>query len=221
MDRRRMLTTLLAGGTAAPLAMNTLISDALARDGRTGLRGFRGDVTVNGKPARFGMKIDSGDTVRTGPDAEAIYVIGRDAFMQRGASHVAFGSGAAADLLRVITGRLLSVFARGHRRIATPAATIGIRGTGCYIEAAEEKTYFCLCYGEAVIMRTGDPSQTETVRTRHHDKPMWLRDQPGNEMMSAAGVINHTDTELTLLEALVDRTPPFAPTVGWPPDRSY
>ena len=220
MNRRGMLTKLLAGGTVAPLALGALVGDALARDSRSGLRGFRGEVSINGAPATFGMEIRPGDTLRTGPDSEAIYVLGRDVFMQRGESHVAFGSRAAADLMRVITGRLLSVFARGQRRIATPAATIGIRGTGCYIEAGEERTYFCLCYGEAVIARAGDPGQTETVRTRHHDKPMWLRDKAGSEMMSAAGVINHTDAELTLLEGLVGRTPPFA-GIGWPPTSGY
>lgn len=220
MDRRRMLTRLLVAGSAAPLALDTLVRDALARDDRPGLRGFRGNVTINGVPAKFGMPVHPGDTVRTGAGSEAIYVIGRDAFMQRGNSHVAFGSGVAADLMRVITGRLLSVFDRGQRRVATPAATIGIRGTGCYIETAEEQTYFCLCYGEAVIARNGDPGQTETIQTRHHDKPMWLRDKPGGDMMSAARLINHTDAELTLLEGLVGRKPPFA-GVGWPPGEGY
>lgn len=220
MDRRRMLTTLLAGGAAAPLALNGLVGEALAHDARQGLRGFHGDVTVNGVPAHFDMDIQPGDTVRTGNGAEAIYVIGGDVFMQRGSSHIAFGSGAAADLMRVITGRLLSVFARGQRRIATPAATIGIRGTGCYIEAGEEKTYFCLCYGDAEIARAGDPAQTETIRTRHHDKPIWLHDKAGSEMMAAAGIINHTDAELTLLEGLAGRRPPFAGT-GWPPSQGY
>lgn len=220
MDRRRVLTTLLAGGAAAPLAFDALVREALARDSRTGLRGFRGDVSVNGAPANFHMEIRPGDTIRTGPGAEAIYVLGRDAFLQRGESHVAFGSGAAADLMRVITGKLLSVFDRGQKRIATPAATIGIRGTGCYIEAAEERTYFCLCYGEAELARNSDPDQRETVHTRHHDKPMWLSDKPGTDMMSAASVINHTDAELTLLEGLVGRKPPFA-GIGWPPSTGY
>lgn len=220
MDRRRLLTTLLAGGAAAPLAFDALVREALARDSRTGLRGFRGDVSINGAPANFNTEIRPGDTIRTGPGAEAIYVLGRDAFLQRGESHVAFGSGVAADLMRVITGKLLSVFDRGQKRIATPAATIGIRGTGCYIEAAEERTYFCLCYGEAEVVRNSDPDQRETVRTRHHDKPMWLSDRPGADMMSAASVINHTDAELTLLEGLVGRKPPFA-GVGWPPSTGY
>ena len=62
MDRRRVLTTLLAGGAAAPLAFDALVREALARDSRTGLRGFRGDVSVNGAPANFHMEIRPGDT---------------------------------------------------------------------------------------------------------------------------------------------------------------
>ena len=58
------------------------------------------------------------------------------------------------------------------------------------------------------------------MRTRHHDKPLWLSDKPGGDMMSAAGVINHTDAELTLLEGLVGRKPPFA-GAGWPPGNGY
>lgn len=220
MDRRRMLTTLLAGGAATPFVFEALVRDALARDSRTGLRGFRGDVSINGAPAGFNMEIRPGDTIRTGPGSEAIYVLGRDAFLQRGESQVVFGSGAAASLMRVITGKLLSVFDKGQRRIATPAATIGIRGTGCYIEAAEERTYFCLCYGEAELARNSAPDQREIIRTQHHDKPLWLSDKPGKDMMSAAGVINHTDAELTLLEGLVGRKPPFA-GIGWPPSTGY
>jgi hypothetical protein len=215
-----MLAHLLLTGSAAPLILNAQVREALAHDGRPGLRGFRGDVTINGAPARFGMTIHPGDTVRTRQGAEAIYVIGRDAFMQRGESQVAFGSGAAADLMRVVTGRLLSVFGRGPRRITTPAATIGIRGTGCYIEATEEKTYFCLCYGEATLARASDSTRIETLQTRHHDTPVWLHDQPGHDMMSTARVINHTDDELRLLEGLVGRKPPFA-GIGWPPGEGY
>lgn len=211
---------LLLASAYTPLVLAALVRDALARDTRTGLRGFRGEVTVNGAPARFGMSLQAGDTVRTAPGAEAVYVIGQDAFLQRGDSHVAFGSGTTANLMRVITGKLLSVFAKGDRRIATPAATIGIRGTGCYIEAGEDRTYFCLCYGEAEIERNADPSQRQVVRTQHHDQPVWLRDLPGADMMSAARVVNHSDAELILLEGLVGRQPPFV-RAGWPPDAGY
>ena len=46
------------------------------------------------------------------------------------------------------TGKLLSVHARGSNvQMSTVVATIGIRGTGVYLEADPEQTYVCTCYG--------------------------------------------------------------------------
>jgi hypothetical protein len=41
------------------------------------------------------------------------------------------------------------------------------------------------------------------------------------QMLMGAPVINHTDAELTLLESLVGRRPPFAPYPGERPLSSY
>jgi hypothetical protein len=52
--------------------------------------------------------------------------------------------------------------------------------------------------------------QKETLLTYHHDKPQWIHnDAAMPRSMVAAGVINHTDMELEMLEALVGRLPPF------------
>jgi hypothetical protein len=111
----------------------------------------------------------------------------------------------------VVTGKLLSVYARGlgERQIKGPTATIGIRGTGAYIEAEPDKTYFCLCYGEAEIVPDGAPDARETVRTTHHESPRTIYAPGAVRAMERAPVINHTDDELILLESLVGRTPPF------------
>ena len=97
-----------------------------------GVYRVRGDARVNGEPANQGQEIRTGDTVTTGPGAELVFVIGRDAYMVRERSSLTFG----ADVLRVLTGAVLSVFGKGTpRRIETTTATIGIRGTGVYVEA--------------------------------------------------------------------------------------
>lgn len=150
-----------------------------------------------------------GDTVVTGPGSEAIYIIGGDAFLQRENTTVSLGSGALQDVLRLMTGKLLSVFAKGERRIETPTATIGIRGTGCYLEAEPQRVYFCLCYGSAEVMPRAEPGRVERIRTRHHDHPVYLHADSGMPMMVPASVINHSDGELILLENLVGRWPPF------------
>jgi len=173
-----------------------------------GFHRLSGPVQINGQPARQGMTVRPGDTVTTGPGGEAIYIVGQDAFLQRERSVVSLTGDTVKSGLRVLTGKLLSVFGKGDKRIATPTATIGIRGTGCYIEASPERVYFCLCYGTADIAPTSDPSRVETIATRHHDRPVYLQGD-GEPMMVPARVINHSDAELVLLESLVGRVPPF------------
>lgn len=179
-----------------------------------GFRTVRGQVTLNGQPAQVGQLVQPGDTVRTGPDGQAVFIIGRNAFMQRESSEVSFGAGAAA-LLRVVQGKLLSVFAPGSpQRIETVTATIGIRGTGCYLEVLPERTYFCLCYGSAEVVPAADGTQVRDIVTRYHDLPFYIYPPGSSEVWRAAPVINHRDTELMTLEALVGRRPPFANQPG-------
>jgi hypothetical protein len=178
--------------------------------GTPGLRRVRGTVTVNGVSAREGALVLPGDTVVTGPGAEALYVIGQDAFLQREATTISFGTDAARNFMRVLSGRLLSVFGRGEKQLNVSTATIGIRGTACYIEEEASRTYFCLCYGEAEVIPAAAPKQRETIRTKHHDHPIYIHSDPAMATsMVPANVINHGDAELEMLENLVGRWPPF------------
>lgn len=212
MHRRNLLKTLAVAGLLQGAGISGLIREALANGNNpipAGLRKLTGNVTINGRAAHEGMRIVPGDTVVTGPDAEAIYVIGQDAFLQRADTKVIFGEDAAA-FFRIVTGRLLSVFGHGAKRLAFPTATIGIRGTGCYIEIEQSRTYFCLCYGEAEITPTAAPHEQQIIRTEHHDHPLYINAAVKmSTAMVPAEVINHTDIELTMLEELVGRVPPF------------
>lgn len=218
-SRRRWLKSLAAAGTLGGIDATLLIRAALAA-GLTpvpaGLHRLRGPVTLNGKATREGTVVRAGDEIATGPGGEAIYVIGLDAFLQREATTVRFGADAAAGFLRVVTGKLLSVFGKGERRLLVPTATIGIRGTACYIETDELKTYFCLCYGEAQVEPVVAPAVREIIRTNHHEHPIHIHKDPAMPSgMAPATVINHTDAELTLLENLVGRWPPFHGQTGF------
>ena len=157
---------------------------------KTGLQKIKGEVIINHRPAVEGQLIKPGDSIVTGRNSEAIYVVGRDA------------------------GKILSVFGKGAKTIQTSTATIGIRGTGCYIEdegtGAKARTYFCLCYGSVDLTPKAAPQEAESYTTTHHDKPMYIHnDMTMVKMMVPAEVINHTDEELTLLEGLVGRVTPF------------
>jgi hypothetical protein len=193
--------------------ISLLIQDVLAAGYVSvpiGIQRLSGEVLINGQSATEGAPIKPGDVVRTGPGAQTIYVIGQDAFLQRGNSTVSFGTDAAKGFLRVVTGKLLSVFGQGEKTLLTPTATIGIRGTACYIEAEPTKVYFCLCYGSAELIPLADPGQATRITTRYHDHPLMIYKDDGMPAMVDAAVVNHTDAELSMLEFLMGRRPPFA-----------
>ncbi|HEX5091897.1 MAG TPA: hypothetical protein VFV84_04320 [Burkholderiales bacterium] len=189
-----------------------LVRDVLAAGKlEKGVYRVAGDARINGAPARPGREVKTGDVVTTGASSQIIFVVNRDAFLVRSHARLEVG-GAAADVFRVVTGALLSVFQPGQRKtLRTANATIGIRGTGIYVESAPERTYVCTCYGVAEIVPDADPSHAETVRTRHHEQPRYVMARGAPQMMMKAPVVNHTDKELELLESLVGRTPPFDP----------
>ena len=95
-------------------------------------------------------------------------------------------------------------------QVHTATATIGIRGTGFYVESDPEQTYFCTCYGTTDVAASADPASNTTVVSYHHDRPLYIvKGQAQGNNIRNAPFINHTDQELTLIEALVGRTPPF------------
>lgn len=207
-QKRDTLKRLAAIGVLGSAGISGLIREALANGNKPvtpGMHKITGSVTVNGKPAQPGMAVGAGDTIVTGAGGEAIYVIGQDAYLQREKSTVSFAIG----VMRILSGKILSVFGKGDKKLETATATIGIRGTGCYIESEEKRVYFCLCYGVAEVSPTADPGRIERIETRHHDHPIYIHKDSAMPAMVDASVINHNDTELELLESLVGRWPPF------------
>ncbi len=219
-ERRRFLQRVSALGLAGAIGWER---EALAQGERpAGLYRAQGSVRVNGKPAGRGLVLRPGDTVQTGAKSQAVFVIGQDAFLLRAGSRVeTSGSNLFADVLRLTTGKLLSVFAKGEgRTLETQTAVIGIRGTGIYLESERRRTYACLCYGEAQMAPRNRPEAGQQVVTTHHEQPLYIYADgamPPNQMMIKAPVVNHTDAELILLESLVGREPPF----GTNPDPRY
>ncbi len=170
-----------------------------------------GPVMVNGKLVTRDASIGPNDTVATGKGARAIFVVGSDAFLLRADSRLEMkGNDAFVNQLRLITGALLSVFGKGPRYVNAPTSTIGIRGTGLYVEAEPDLTYVCTCYGETDIAAADDPAVTERIVSVYHDAPRYVLAKPekGRRIVPAP-FKNHDDLELMLIESLVSRTPPF------------
>jgi large exoprotein involved in heme utilization and adhesion len=208
MQRRHLLKNIAALAVTTQISILRSVWAAGSKLAPPGFYKIQGKVTLNGRPAREGMKIKPGDIVATGADSEAIYVIGQDAYLQRDNSTVTIAGDKLQSGLRILSGKLLSVFGTGNKRLETSTATIGIRGTGCYIESEAKKVYFCLCYGTADIASIKDEKHLATIQTQHHDQPLYLY-ADGRQMMAHAAVVNHSDAELIMLENLVGRLPPF------------
>lgn len=197
-------------GTAALLLVRRALAQGRIEEG---VHRLSGRVRINGKAAKPGMALGAGDKLSTGADGLAVFVVGRDAMLVRKRSSLAL----VESGLRIVSGAVLSVFEPGRpRRIETGTAVIGIRGTAVYVEAEPARSYVCTCYGEAVLEPKGDPAARETVRTMHHEQPRYIMAKGAPQMMMRAPVVNHTDAELEMLEALVGRKPPFEGK-GYPP----
>ena len=179
-----------------------------------------GTVKVNGQEANLSTVIKPNDTIETGPKSGIVFVVGGTSMLMRENSHLtlegkedAMVDGIASFLIqgfRMITGKLLTVSRSKGTAIRTSTATIGIRGTGYYIESDPEQTYFCTCYGLTDVEATSDPTSRDTVASKHHDKPLYiLSGEKAGQNIRRASFMNHTDQELMLIETLVGRTTPF------------
>ena len=218
--RRTRLKQLATLGLLGPAGITGLIQDVLAKgDVPTfkGINSLSGNVTVNGVQAMPGAVVKPGDKVATSANSMVVVVIGKDGFLLRDNTNVTFQeSKSKAGIVGTIlltTGKILSVFAQRVDEeliISVPHATIGIRGTGCYLEVQESRTYLCLCYGQASVTGLG-LTQPKLIKTTHHENPVWLDDRGGVMKIEKAGFVNHNDDELIMLEKLNGREPLFVP----------
>jgi hypothetical protein len=221
--RRRLLIQALTAG-----AFTTALTDAQALSfsifgsrpsklppGQS-IYGLSGEVTVNDQTATMATIIKPGDTVQTAKNSEVVFVVGTHSMILESNSKLlieteqsSVGS-ALISGLRMVAGKLLSVSRNSPMRVSTSTSTIGIRGTGFYVESDPEQTYFCTCYGVTEVQANNDPDSKETVAATHHDKPLYIVADGGQgKNIRRAPFLNHTDQELALIETLVGRKTPF------------
>lgn len=233
--RRRILIQALSAGVAAMFLKpgeahaDAAFSETPSRlpPGQSIYR-IKGEVTVDGRPATLDTRIHAGSTVKTGADGEVIFVAGGHSMLVRENGVLVIKgreeegvSGFLVSALRLLQGKLLAVSRRQNYSLRTPTATIGIRGTGLYVEADPELTYLCTCYGKTTVFARHDEHSQDTVVATHHNRPLYIAAK-GKEgkLIRKAGFRHHTDEELLLIETLVGRTTPFpVPYDG--PDNPY
>jgi hypothetical protein len=211
-SRRCFIARLAGAGALGAGGLSGFIGRALAKGDLPAIPGINqltGSATVNARPAGVGTPVTARDKVSTGPGSTAVVVIKDDAFLLRANTTIEFAeSGGVLSRVLIETGRVLSVFGKKPVAIRALSATIGIRGTGAYFEVDPGKIYFCLCYGEADIDGPGMASP-KRVKTTHHEQPLLLTEAAGAMQAEPGPFQNHSDEELTLLESLVGREPPF------------
>lgn len=215
---RRRALVLAASGALGAGGLSGYLSRALASGDlpkTSQVHRLEGTASVNGRAAQVGTPVQAGDRIATGRASQAVVVLGKDAFLLRDNTTVEMrGSGNVLSELLISGGRVLSVFAKKPVSIKAATATIGIRGTGAYVEVDDADIYFCLCYGEAVVQGPG--MADKVVKTTHHEQPLLIRAGLGTTTADGAKFKNHTDDELIMLEALVGREPPFMKAGTYP-----
>ncbi|TVS09591.1 MAG: hypothetical protein EA417_20100 [Gammaproteobacteria bacterium] len=168
---------------------------------------------VNGEVASESTLINPGDEVETG-EGGLVFVVGDAAFYARPRSRILIGErrdGRRLEGLTLRQGGVLSVFGGGAYRVETPHAVVGIRGTGLYAQIEDQQDYVCTCYGSVLIEARADARSREEIVSEHHDAPRFvLAGGASGTLVRPAPFKDHTDEELSLLEALVGREPPFS-----------
>jgi len=228
-ERRRWLVNALKAGLFGASGM-ALSNPVLAqwfgtrprriKSGRS-FSSISGVVKVNGKVATIETPVKPGDIVETGPKSKASFVVETDSFQLRANTRMRILApkkvSATEELIdegiELLRGAALFVFGKREQkrmRINTSLATIGLRGTGLYLEAEEDRTYFCLCYGETDLTAKAAPDDVKKVVSEHHDTPFYVYGEGAKELIAPAPFKDHTDLELAVLEELVGRKVPFA-----------
>jgi hypothetical protein len=169
-----------------------------------------GDVTIDNVPLTRNAALQAGQTIRTGADGRVWFSIGSDAYFLRPNSRLRLEASKPRepiiDLVRLFAGALGATFRPGSRRqLTAPTLTIGIRGTGVYLEATPEVAYFCTCFGSSEIAAAGNKTESVTMSATNHQARRIYSDA----RIVPAGFEGHTNEEIAELESMVGRQNPF------------
>lgn len=167
---------------------------------------FKGNVLINGKQIKKNQSVQVNDTIQTvGENSYIEFALKQDAFKISNDAIITLGGHKKVSDIDVKKGRLLAVFKTGRNRtIKTLNATMGIRGTGVYINATKDKTNFCTCYGKTTLYENDHKHEGIELQATHHN-PVVIE----NGKISKMGMAGHEDDELRILEAMVGRKPAF------------
>ena len=205
-ERRGFLLASLAAGTMLALPLTARAAQIAELEGR---------VLINRRQANPKSAVFAGDAIEVGPASKLVFTLNHDAFLLRAGSKLRLEKKSEFEPLvaglRLVTGALAVAFGKGRKKIYSPTATAGIRGTGIYLESRPDVTYFCTCYGAVDLAARGNASNRDreaVVSTRHVSRYIYPNPKGGSRIVPAP-TINHTDEELAMLEGLMGRSCPL------------
>jgi hypothetical protein len=170
-----------------------------------------GRVLLNGRPMSRDSAIRPGQTITTESDGHIWFTLAGDAFFLRPGSELRLSPSVRDSLieaLRLVTGALGATFRRGaDRNIFAQTVTIGIRGTGIYVQTAPDATYVCTCFGATELSRLSAGDTTRVSATHHAGRVIQRGDSAIQE--AEMSLMPHTDEEMSRLERLAGRPYPF------------
>jgi uncharacterized protein with beta-barrel porin domain len=205
INRRRFLSY----AATLPLALYLPLSLAARRlPGK--IHELEGEVFINQRAADLNSSLQAGDRLSVAYGGRLVFGRGEDTYLlQEGSSlELASRDNKVISGLRLLTGGLLSVFGKREQltTIYTRTATIGIRGTGVYLNSQPDNLYFCTCYGKTELHMG---RHHESIEASHH-QAFNITGKSANSMrMLATEVTGHTDDDLRLLERYAGRKPAF------------
>ncbi len=168
-----------------------------------------GEAFVNNRPIKADGRIRAGSKIVVAHDGELVFSIGKDAFLLRGGTALELVGSSAVTAVRLLTGSMLASLEQRSKpaQLESSVAVMSVRGGAVYLSAEPNRLYACTCYGKSSL-RAG--RQLQQVDASHHSAHEIIREEEkGVSQLRSAAVTDHTDEELTLLEAYVGRTPTF------------
>lgn len=208
LTRRELMFALSGAVLVGPGGILALLPRPAHAQGAQGIRNVDKNVLIGDRAASPGMAVNPGDTVATAAASSTSFVVGSDAFLLRENTRLEFGQGPHVSACKFPQGGVLCATA-AERTFVTRALTVTVTEGACCIEAEPERTYFCLCYGSAVLQLAAAPDRRDGILAIRHDRPVYISAAGGDDVMTTAPFHHHTDEELRMLEGLVGRKPGF------------
>lgn len=176
---------------------------------------FEGDVSINDKPAEFGLKVINGDIVETGEDSfcEIIFNRGNIFRMESDTIITINWSESSLELKKGSIGAVFDKLSKviginNNFKIITPTAVAGIRGTAFYIRVEnDQNTYICTCNGSLELYIDGSES---FISSSEHHKAFKFTKSGTDVLVESAPMIYHNDSAMKEIAGSIDVTIPWS-----------